>query len=58
MPGQNAEQDLGEKEKVTFRDLPHKRQLAVLTFARLAEPLVGLSLQVSVITTAFVQRQC
>lgn len=36
-----------EKEKriVTWRSLPHKGQLAVLTLARLSEPLVQTSLQ-------------
>ena len=33
------------KEKVRWKDLPHKDQLAVLVLARLAEPLVQTSLQ-------------
>lgn len=33
------------KEVVTWMSLPHKRQLAVLTAARLSEPLVQTSLQ-------------
>lgn len=36
-----------EKEgKVTWASLPHRRQLIVLTLARLSEPLVQTSLQV------------
>lgn len=35
----------GEKNIVTWRSLPHKGQLAVLTLARLSEPLVQTSLQ-------------
>jgi hypothetical protein len=34
-----------QKEVVTWMSLPHKRQLAVLTAARLSEPLVQTSLQ-------------
>jgi len=34
-----------KKEAVTWISLPHKRQLAVLTAARLSEPLVQTSLQ-------------
>jgi hypothetical protein len=34
-----------KKEVVTWMSLPHKRQLAVLTAARLSEPLVQTSLQ-------------
>lgn len=34
------------EEKVTWMSLPHKRQLAILTIARLSEPLVQTSLQV------------
>lgn len=33
------------KEVVTWMSLPHKRQLAILTAARLSEPLVQTSLQ-------------
>jgi hypothetical protein len=33
------------KEVVTWMSLPHKRQLAILTVARLSEPLVQTSLQ-------------
>lgn len=37
-----------EKEKeVTWASLPHRRQLIILTLARLSEPLVQTSLQVS-----------
>jgi len=40
-----------EKEKpVTWRSLPRKRQLAILTLARLSEPLVQSSLRVSIPT--------
>jgi hypothetical protein len=42
-------QALGENEKdapVTWMSLPHKRQLVILTLARLSEPLVQTSLQV------------
>lgn len=36
-----------EKEKeVTWASLPHRRQLIILTLARLSEPLVQTSLQV------------
>jgi len=35
------------KEVVTWRSLPHKRQLTILTLARLSEPLVQSSLRVS-----------
>ena len=35
----------GEKEKVRWKDLPKKDQLAALVFARLAEPLVQTSIQ-------------
>jgi len=34
-----------EEEKVTWRSLPHRRQLIILTLARLSEPLVQTSLQ-------------
>jgi hypothetical protein len=34
-------------EPVTWRSLPHRRQLVILTLARLSEPLVQTSLQVS-----------
>jgi hypothetical protein len=34
-------------EPVTWRSLPHRRQLIILTLARLSEPLVQTSLQVS-----------
>lgn len=33
------------KEQVAWRDLPEKRQLAILTLARLSEPLVHSSIQ-------------
>lgn len=35
-----------KEEKVTWRSLPHRRQLIILTLARLSEPLVQTSLQV------------
>jgi hypothetical protein len=35
-----------KEEPVTWRSLPHRSQLIVLTLARLSEPLVGTSLQV------------
>ena len=38
-------QEKKKKEVVTWMSLPHKRQLAVLTVARLSEPLVQTSLQ-------------
>lgn len=47
-PSTREETDIRkEKEKniVTWGSLPHKRQLAVLTLARLSEPLVQTSLQ-------------
>jgi hypothetical protein len=37
-----------KQEPVTWRSLPHRRQLVILTLARLSEPLVQTSLQVSV----------
>lgn len=36
-----------KEEKVTWMSLPHKKQLIVLTLARLSEPLVQTSLQAS-----------
>jgi hypothetical protein len=33
-------------EPVTWRSLPHRRQLIILTLSRLSEPLVQTSLQV------------
>jgi hypothetical protein len=36
-----------KKDVVTWRSLPHKRQLAILTIARFAEPIVQSSLRVS-----------
>jgi hypothetical protein len=36
-----------KKETVTWMSLPHKSQLAILTVARLSEPLVQTSLRVS-----------
>lgn len=36
-----------ENKSVTWSSLPHKGQLALLTFARLSEPLVQSSLRVS-----------
>ena len=36
---------LPKKEKVKWKDLPHKDQLTILVLARLAEPLVQTSLQ-------------
>jgi hypothetical protein len=44
----SAKKDIVEKKKeplVTWMSLPHKRQLIVLTAARLSEPLVQTSLQ-------------
>lgn len=38
-------QEKKQKEMVSWMSLPHKRQLAVLTAARLSEPLVQTSLQ-------------
>lgn len=37
----------GEDDKAGWRDLPNTGQLAVITLARLSEPLVQTSLQVS-----------
>lgn len=34
-------------EPVAWRDLPHRQQLVIITLARLSEPLVQTSLQVS-----------
>jgi hypothetical protein len=39
--------DNEKDEKVTWASLPHRRQLIILTLARLSEPLVQTSLQVS-----------
>lgn len=38
-----------EEKPITWSSLPHKRQLAILTVARLSEPLVQTSLRVSLI---------
>lgn len=35
-----------KEEEVTWRSLPHRKQLIILTLARLSEPLVQTSLQV------------
>ena len=43
-----------KEEAVTWRSLPQKRQLAVLTMARLSEPLVQTSLQVTLRTAIVV----
>jgi hypothetical protein len=44
-PTTHETQEKKQKEVVTWMSLPHKRQLAVLTAARLSEPLVQTSLQ-------------
>jgi hypothetical protein len=44
-PVANETQEKKQKEVVTWMSLPHKRQLAILTVARLSEPLVQTSLQ-------------
>ena len=44
---QPSEKEKMKEESITWRSLPHRRQLAILTLARLAEPLVQTSLQVS-----------
>lgn len=36
-----------KEERVTWTSLPHRRQLVILTLARLSEPLVQTSLRVS-----------
>jgi hypothetical protein len=41
----NLPKEREEQQAATWRSLPHKRQLAVLTLARLSEPLVQSSLQ-------------
>lgn len=41
--GETAPED--EKKPVTWRSLPHKSQLAIITFARFSEPLAQTSLQ-------------
>lgn len=41
------ESEKKKEEPVTWRSLPHRRQLIILTLARLSEPLVQTSLQVS-----------
>lgn len=40
------EKEQVREEKVTWASLPHRRQLIILTLARLSEPLVQTSLQV------------
>jgi len=45
--GRPSEAEKSKEELVTWRSLPHKGQLAVLTMARLSEPLVQTSLQVN-----------
>ncbi len=46
-PPNDEDEALKEKEApVTWMSLPHKRQLVILTLARLSEPLVQTSLQV------------
>lgn len=40
-----------KKENVTWMSLPHKSQLAILTVARLSEPLVQTSLRVGIPNT-------
>jgi hypothetical protein len=44
-----AEMNDEKEEKVTWASLPHRRQLVILTLARLSEPLVQTSLQVCVL---------
>jgi hypothetical protein len=44
-PLETSKQKKRKEEVVTWTSLPHKRQLAVLTAARLSEPLVQSSLQ-------------
>jgi hypothetical protein len=45
--------DEKQKEKeVTWASLPHRRQLIILTLARLSEPLVQTSLQVCLVELA------
>lgn len=44
--GVENETENEKDEKVTWRSLPHRRQLIILTLARLSEPLVMSSLQV------------
>ena len=41
-----AQEDNEKDAPVTWMSLPHKRQLIILTLARLSEPLVQTSLQV------------
>lgn len=40
------------KKPIAWRDLPQKRQLTIITLARLSEPLVQTSLQVTIIPSA------
>lgn len=40
------DQEKPKEEVVTWRSLPHRKQLIILTLARLSEPLVQTSLQV------------
>lgn len=40
-----SESQIGKKETVSWKDLPQKKQLVVITLTRLSEPLVQTSLQ-------------
>ena len=41
--------DYGVSEQIGWRDLPHQGQLAIITFARMSEPLVQTSLRVRLV---------
>lgn len=45
-PRRAASKEDASKKPVAWKDMPQKRQLAILTLSRLSEPLVQTSLQV------------
>lgn len=47
-PPPDYPEEVEQKGPVSWSSLPHKGQLAILTIARLSEPLVQTSLQVSI----------
>lgn len=47
---ERIEENNEKDEPVTWRSLPHRSQLIILTLARLSEPLVQTSLQVCAVS--------
>ena len=43
----DVESQASANDKVSYRSLPNKKQLAILCIARLADPLAASSIQVS-----------